>query len=666
MIAGLILINLVGALGPETFYDALVYHLALPQAYLLKHAIFPTPHNVFSGVPFNIEMLYGLGLAIGGEGLAKLIPWGISIAILGLIALWARRFADAKVGLLAALFFYSCPMVSSETWYGTVDLGWCFFSFLTIFALIIGLENAETPKINWIVLAGIFAGLTMGVKYNAFSILAVALLLLFFKRIWEQKQNWRRTKTESGLFVLAALIVVLPWLLKNFYFYRNPIFPFFHELFNAHSSDVPDWRGVLQDAGRELRPVFTTMAGFVDFLAGPWSRSWDVRTLDSIGVASLACVPALCLADWKKSSPYRLLLVALMVGLALASLSSRLPRYLIFVLPFLAIAVATPLASEKRVGVLSRVFPLAVILACGINCCQIFNSWFELGGWVVVSGQKTKAEYLQRSHPGYPTPYYAAAEFVNLLPMNVKILFLGESRGYYFLRDTVLCSVFISDPFVAAVNGASSPEQVRDYLRNAGITHIFINWWEVIRKGGDDSLFSKKGQVTFDAFAKKHLRVAFRNEIFAPAPVDTRQFVEVYELKKELENPEPSGVLSSPKTAFDYEMNGLELMRQEQYAQAAGSFRIAVKINPNVATYRANLGAALVSLGKIDEAIVQYRAALRLDPKNAAFHRNFGVILAKQGKLTEAVKELHVALALDPNDQQARNNLELTLQLQKK
>lgn len=666
MIAGLILINLIGALGPETFYDALVYHLALPQAYLLKHAIFPTPHNIFSGIPFNIEMLYGLGLALGGEGLAKLIPWGISIAILCSIALWARRFADAKVGLLAALLFYSCPMVSSQTWYGTVDLGWCFFSFLAIFGMVIGLENAESPNRNWIVLAGIFAGLTMGVKYNAFSILPIALLLLFFKRIWEQKLNWRRTTTEAGIFVLVALFAVLPWLLKNFYFYHNPIFPFFHEIFNGHYSDTPDWRGLVQDAGRDLRPVFTTMSGFLDFLVGPWSRTWDDRTLDSIGVASLACVPALCLARWKTPSLYRLILLVLIAGLTMASLSSRFPRFLIFVIPFLAIAIAAPLASEKRVGVLSQVFPLVVILACGINCCQIFNSWFELGGWVVVSGQKTKAEYLQRSHPGYPTPYYAAAEFVNQLPTNVKVLFFGESRGYYFMRDTVVSSVFISDPFIAEVNKASSPEQIRDYLQDAGITHIFISWWEIIRKSGDQSPFSKKGKDIFGVFADKYLRVVFRNQIFAPAPVDTRQLLEVYELKKDLKNPERPRVLRSPKTALDYEINGLELMRQEQYAQAVESFRIAVQINPNVAAYRANLGAALVSLGKLDEAIVQYRSALNIDPKMAALHRNLGVILAKQGKLTEAVKQLRVALALDPNDQQAVNNLQLIQQLQQK
>jgi tetratricopeptide (TPR) repeat protein len=227
-------------------------------------------------------------------------------------------------------------------------------------------------------------------------------------------------------------------------------------------------------------------------------------------------------------------------------------------------------------------------------------------------------------------------------------------------------SVFISDPFIAEVNKASSPEQIRDYLQDAGITHIFINWWEVLRKGNGGSLFSKKGQETFDVFASKYLRVVFRNQISAPAPVEERQTVDIDELIKDLKIPERPRVPRSPKTALDYEMNGLELMRQEQYAQAVDSFRISVQINPNVADYRANLGSALVSLGKIDEAVVQYRSALSIDPKKAALHRNFGVLLAKQGKLTEAVKELQVALVLDPNDQLARNNLELTLRLQQK
>ena len=43
--------NLLAALAPEIFYDSLVYHLALPQLYLLRGALTATPENIYSGLP---------------------------------------------------------------------------------------------------------------------------------------------------------------------------------------------------------------------------------------------------------------------------------------------------------------------------------------------------------------------------------------------------------------------------------------------------------------------------------------------------------------------------------------------------------------------------------------------------------------------------------------
>ena len=52
------------ALIPETFYDALVYHLALPAQYILHGGIYPTPSNSYSGIPALPQMVSGLALAI--------------------------------------------------------------------------------------------------------------------------------------------------------------------------------------------------------------------------------------------------------------------------------------------------------------------------------------------------------------------------------------------------------------------------------------------------------------------------------------------------------------------------------------------------------------------------------------------------------------------------
>jgi len=92
------------ALIPETFYDALVYHLALPAQYLRHGGIFPTPSNSYSGIPALPQMLSGWALAIE--------PWGIAASILhSSLLLWCcvalvglcRRLGRPRAGVVAAL-----------------------------------------------------------------------------------------------------------------------------------------------------------------------------------------------------------------------------------------------------------------------------------------------------------------------------------------------------------------------------------------------------------------------------------------------------------------------------------------------------------------------------------------------------------------------------------
>ena len=64
-------IGLVSAAVPEIFYDALYYHLGLPQQYLLKGKIQWDPAVVHSAFPAYLDVLFGVCLAIAGPGTAK-------------------------------------------------------------------------------------------------------------------------------------------------------------------------------------------------------------------------------------------------------------------------------------------------------------------------------------------------------------------------------------------------------------------------------------------------------------------------------------------------------------------------------------------------------------------------------------------------------------------
>jgi tetratricopeptide (TPR) repeat protein len=70
-----------------------------------------------------------------------------------------------------------------------------------------------------------------------------------------------------------------------------------------------------------------------------------------------------------------------------------------------------------------------------------------------------------------------------------------------------------------------------------------------------------------------------------------------------------------------------------------------------------NLGAALQSDGRLDQAIERYRRAVAIKPDYAPAYSNLGTVLAAKGDLAGAVTAYERALAADPGVPDARYNL---------
>ncbi|MDH5662505.1 MAG: hypothetical protein OEY92_05860, partial [Elusimicrobiota bacterium] len=75
------IINLAGALVPGSFYDSLVFHLAVPALYKISHGIKYIETIFTSGFPQNMQMLYTLSLLLGTDILARLMHWVMGILV---------------------------------------------------------------------------------------------------------------------------------------------------------------------------------------------------------------------------------------------------------------------------------------------------------------------------------------------------------------------------------------------------------------------------------------------------------------------------------------------------------------------------------------------------------------------------------------------------------
>ncbi len=90
-------------------------------------------------------------------------------------------------------------------------------------------------------------------------------------------------------------------------------------------------------------------------------------------------------------------------------------------------------------------------------------------------------------------------------------------------------------------------------------------------------------------------------------------------------------------------------------------FRRAIAVTTNNDVAHLNLGAALASQGRYDEAIEQFQDALRIRTGWYQIHNNIGMIMDIDQRPAEAVAEFRQAIQLDPRIPAVHNNLGATL-----
>lgn len=466
------------ALIPETFFDALVYHLALPAQYLHHGGIFATPSNSYAGIPALPQMLSGLALAIE--------PWGISASIMHCsFLLWccvsliglSRRLGRPKAGTLAALIFASTPIVIGESFRVSVGLEWTLMELCCLTGLLAAGEDHDGLSLPAVTLAGCFLGFAMATKYPAW-LLALAVIPLLANGRLSTSEDRKRFIIRLGICAAIAAVIIMPWVLKNIFFYGNPLYPFFHERFAEVAGASPDWRQI-SAAGTDLRRLFTP-AGFWGYLTHPWDFLKPVEDLtQTIGPIYPALLPGLLLFPLERRGK----LIALFAAAAWIPLSLLSPMTRFFI-PHLAVLAL--LAAYLIEGIDSRwagqsfragVLGFGALSALGWAAMDTHREKLP-----IYLGAKSFNDFLAHTAISYPPPPYAGYQYLNEnAPASAKVLVYGESRGLYLNREA-----FISSPDQRtaletwadqSVDGASLARKIRQ----EGVSFILVNGAEISR-----------------------------------------------------------------------------------------------------------------------------------------------------------------------------------------
>ncbi|MCX7886975.1 MAG: glycosyltransferase family 39 protein [Verrucomicrobiae bacterium] len=421
-------LQLIGALCPPFEYDELEYHLGALAEYRRAGRIVFLPHNFYSNLPQLTEMLY----LLGSDSAAKLMHWTFGVLAAAAIYTVARHRFERRIALTAALLFYCTPFVQELSMTARVDLATTFFAALSFGGL---LQNKP-------MLSAIAAGCAVATKWTA---IPVALLpALVFVAV-----TGKSLRLTIG-YMLVAVIIVLPWLAKNWCLTGNPIYPL--------CSQAPTWS--VEQAALFARKHYGSFdqAGLWQF----FERIWQISFIEPGATPLLLVSAPLALA--LRQPPLEIRRAACLFALAYATwyLTTFRPwRFLLPAFPLLALIGAWALWHTRW----TRPFA-SIVLAFAITI-MTFNVLDDIGARSVnplnyALGKLSRRDFLARIGGGTFEPIFWMNDH---LPPSAKVLYLGEARPYYAKHTVVWTTAFDRFP----------PDATR------GLTHIYVNFTELRR-----------------------------------------------------------------------------------------------------------------------------------------------------------------------------------------
>lgn len=460
-------INYICALAPETEFDALSYHLAVPQTYIAAHSIINIPHLWRSNWAFSQEMLYTLSLLLLGEPLAKLLHFLMGIWTTLAIFSFCRSHFSWRTGLLAGAIFYTIPIVSYEATTAYIELALTMYSFLACYA---AYKWVKFHGDNWLGITGLFCGLALGTKYlAAFIVVAIVAGAVF--ACDKGKNSWGFLfKRLLWLGAITAL-VASPWYIKNILYTGNPVFPFLNNVFQS-----PFWMPVNERMDLDTHGVGK---GLLELIVLPWNLTFHgSRFRGIIGPVFLAFLPVALLRMVRE---IKYLLATSVTFLILWFFSGQVMRYLIPILALLSIVVAYGV--ERLCNFEARIQRIVLALVLGpIMVGLILNVPSNIALWQregvghiitkfplkVILGQEREDRYLSRHVPGYEVYKFLAANVAS----SARIFTIGAD--FQYLCPQSLISVFSFQG--SQIRNASKDEnRFLQKLRELDIAYVMID-----------------------------------------------------------------------------------------------------------------------------------------------------------------------------------------------
>ena len=545
--AVVVLVMVLRALTPPHAYDEAIYHLAAVKRFIASGTLAPLYDIAQGNTHMLVNMLYAPCLMIGADSATKLLSVGFALLTAVSLYAYAHRFLDYATGYVAALAFFGAGMVVEVATTARIDVTLAGWLFLATYAMTVYLED-RAPK--WLWLSAIFSGISVGAKLTALLWVAILgcsyLAQTLHKATWAQRIRHFRL---GAFYLLIVLALMSPWLLKNYIYFRDPLYPiaspetatgersepisFFgpaaEEKLEGNFQRAKEQNSALTERIREIlanasaRRVERHPLRFWGYFTNPGLYNVG-EPYHTPNYLFLVC-PLFLL--FKRDKRLMWLAGSCVVFFVVMAWSAWTARYLLPIYPPLtliaAFAVARATSWLGRGNGMALALPAVLLLlttgsVLGVGVAQLIKTR-DLN---YINGSLSRADFMSQFF------YYPSLRYVNEnTSPETRVFMMGCQMGYDLQRSYVADTGWNSTPWRRLLLKADTPQGVRDTMKAEGITHViyspdlyvFATMTGPLGIAGTTLASSRpdyyeqwRNWVTFEEFKKLHLEPIYRDQ----------------------------------------------------------------------------------------------------------------------------------------------------------
>jgi len=624
MIALAAIMATAGVFSIEVGWDALMYHLRLPSFYIYNHKIYDVWHNYCSAFPANIEILYTLCMLAEGETTARLLNTAFGLLLLGAGHRLARETGLA--GRWTVLLLGSCPLFVVLTTRAYIDLGFAFFTTVSLIHLVRWWKNGSRMEL---VFSGLAAGWGAGSKYVAAVYLGSALIVLTGKPRLASKLK------ASLLWGFPALLAYAPWLAKNALLRGNPVDPFLGALF-GNTGAVPP----------EIKPFFEDGASFVALLSSLPARTEALflnhgHIFGPLNPALAGLLPLVLFAPARGFlAPVKRLVVAYTI---LWFLMTYDVRYYLPALPALCVLTEALITCSLTGGRALKTAP-RMLAETGMFLGLAYGSAVILLASLPFSQPLGFADTEVKLRQGLTPPPYASftRTYVNsVLPKSARILYICQHSTWYLDRECIADFHYWESNLTRIISTGRNEEGIAKRFRQLGVGWILSTMGRAEMYAKIPGYFAVPpgGWEQFKSFLSRRCETAWQTDFqvvyrigrpHAPRPIPCLPvFEDLY--------------FGEPDTA----------LRKDLPADALRGYSRPHPLLRDVGSTFMRRGTARLMLGDFVAAEGEFQRAESAGMDNPDVHLGHAVVLFNQGRISDALPHVLRVIEMDPSSARA-------------